>query len=81
MSDDQPRPESRMFQIYEDDLAELERLCPVIADAAFFSAAPRDDARLRTQVTRVKNILSHVRWNYGPPSQVTVIPADDPPLE
>lgn len=60
-----------MFQIYDDDLAELERLCPELADALM----PTIDNRLRVKVRRIKEILSNVRWNYGPPTDVTEIPA------
>lgn len=63
---------TRMFHVYETDLAELERLIPSIADVAAFStdATPR----LRTQIRQVKKILSDIRWNYGPPEQVERIP-------
>jgi hypothetical protein len=59
-----------MFQITEDDLAELERLLPEVADAVSFGTEPGASPRIRTQLNRVKTILSNVRWNYGPPSEV-----------
>jgi hypothetical protein len=67
----------KLFQIYEDDLAELERTCPQLADALFPVLATEQGNRLRVQLRRVQDILSKVRWNYGPPSDVTVIPAGD----
>lgn len=63
----------KLFQINEDDLATLERTLPQFADALM----PRLDNRLRTQLRQVQQILSNVRWNYGPPSEVIIIPADE----
>ena len=75
MSHAPPPPASRLFQIHEDDLATLEHTLPQIADALM----DRMDGRLRVQVRRVKDILSNVRWNYGPPSHVTRIDAGEAP--
>ena len=63
----------RLHQINENDLAELERTVPQIADALM----PHLDNRLRVQLRRVQTILSSVRWNYGPPTDVQVIPAGE----
>lgn len=69
----------KLFQITEDDLAELERTLPQFA----FVLMPNLDNRLRAQCRRVQAILSNVRWNYGPPTEVERLPADDaePPDE
>jgi len=56
----------KLYQIYEDDLAELERILPEIAGCL----TPVLGARLRVQLRRVQSILSAVRWNYGPPTDV-----------
>ena len=64
--------EMKMFQIYEDDLAELERLVPQIAEALPLEHA----ARTKTQIRRVQRVLSNGRWNYGPHDHVEAIPAD-----
>jgi len=52
----------KLFQINEDDLAELERsvpeLCRILCD-----------------------VIVNVRWDYGPPSEVFTIPADEPPKQ
>lgn len=61
-----------LFQIHEDDLAELERVLPQIANLMM----TRLDGRLRVQFRRCQAILSNVRWNYGPPDEVEVV-ADD----
>ena len=63
----------RMHHITEDDLAELERLLPEVTMALW----PQLDNRLRVQLRRIKDILSKVRWDYGPPTEVEVIPAGD----
>ena len=63
----------RMHQINDDDLGALEQSLPQIADAL----EPVINNRLRVQIRQVKKILSDVRWNYGPPSDIEIIPADD----
>ncbi len=67
------RAMSKLFQITEDDLADLERTLPQFQDAMM----PILDARLRTKLRRMQSILSKVRWNYGPPECVQEIPCDD----
>jgi len=62
-----------MFQMYEEDLAELERVIPEFSDSMMGKLSPR----MRTQLRRCKEILSNVRWNYGPHSEVEIIPASD----
>ena len=74
---------SRLFQITEDDLAELERLLPDLQDAVMTSRGYNDNNRIRVQLRRVKDIVSNLRWNYGPPTNVGIIPVDgsDEPQE
>ena len=62
----------KMFQLHEEDLGELERILPQLAEAL----SPTLDNRLRTKLRRCQSILSNIRWDYGPHSQVKVIPAD-----
>lgn len=64
----------KLFQIYEDDLAELERTIPQIAESTMLTSL---DNRLRVKFRLVQAILSRVRWNYGPPTDIEVIPADE----
>ena len=64
---------SRLFQIHEDDLSALEKTLPQLADALM----PVLNNKLRVQVRRVQKILSDVRWDYGPPSEIEVIPVDN----
>jgi len=59
-----------MFQINEDDLGALEHTLPQLASALM----PKLDNRLRAQIRQVQRILTDVRWNYGPPSEVEIIP-------
>jgi hypothetical protein len=71
---------SKLFQITEDDLAELERLTPELQEAlAREMARPEGANRIRVQLRRIKEILSNVRWYYGPPSEVKII--EVPPTE
>ena len=66
---------TRMMQIYEDDLADLEQAIPKIADRLMDGM----DNALRTKVRRIQRILSSVRWGYGPPSHVEKFSSDDDP--
>lgn len=65
---------SRMFQIYEDDLAELEHTLPELMEASFHLFAGESKNRFHRQWSRVRDIISNVRWNYGPPDSVEIIP-------
>lgn len=64
---------SNLLQIYENDLGELERILPQLAEVL----TPSLDNCLRVQLRRCQSILSNVRWNYGPPTNVGVIPSDE----
>ncbi len=64
---------SKIFQIHEEDLAALEATLPQFADRLSASL----DNRLRVQIRRVQQILLNVRWDYGPHSELEIIPADD----
>lgn len=57
-----PGSGSKLFQIYEDDLSELEKSLPVLSDAV----APMNNGRLKTHLRKLKLIVSNIRWNYGP---------------
>lgn len=59
---------SLLFQVHEDDLADLERIIPQLSSAML----PHLDPKLKTQLRRIQKILSDVRWNYGPPSHVEI---------
>lgn len=63
----------KFFQVNEDDLAEMERTLPSLADLTMATL----DNRQRVQWRRVQEILTRIRWNYGPPTDVKIIPADD----
>lgn len=60
-----------LLQICDDDLADLERTLPQLADRLM----PTMDNRLRVQLRRCQQILSNVRWNYGPPLAVERVEA------
>ena len=62
--------DGKLFQIYDSDLADLERILPeLLHDLAFSNPCPQVRAKFR----RVRQIISDVRWNYGPPEQVEKI--------
>lgn len=61
-----------MHQITEDNLGELERTIPQLAEELMTNLSTRHKVQLR----RVQRILSDVRWNYGPPSQVATVDPD-----
>ena len=64
---------SRLMQIKEEDLGELERVLPNLAEAL----ASSPNRATRVQLRRCQNILSDVRWNYGPHTEVEVVPNED----
>lgn len=63
----------RLFQINENDLNELERVLPELIEALEPSMANRH----RVQARRVKQIISDVRWSYGPASECEAIAAEE----
>lgn len=65
---------TRLFQISEPDLAELERLLPEFCAAAGMNI---NITRYRKQFEKAKEIISNVRWNYGPPRERKIVPMDD----
>lgn len=69
-----PAPATRMFQIHEDDLADLERLVPRIMDR--MTCSPDAMPVERTWFRRIQSIITNVRWNYGPPEEVEHVPAE-----
>ena len=59
---------SKLYQIHEDDLADLERIVP--AEFERCQPAIRNTPRFKIAVRRVKEILSNVRWNYQPHEEI-----------
>lgn len=59
-----------LLQIYEDDLQRLEYAMPRIVES-LGAAINRPD--LQVLVEECKSILSNVRWNYGPHSNVAKV--------
>lgn len=63
-----------MHQINDDDLSTLETTLPQLADGLVSVM----DTRLRCKLRQVQRILSDVRWNYGPPSNIdNILVSDD----
>ena len=65
---------TKLYQIKEDDLATLEAELPWLLEAAAMTC---NEPLTRKRWEAVKEIVSNVRWDYGPPSEVHEIPADD----
>lgn len=62
---------SRLFQIYEADLQKLELALPQVFDA--LPPDRKNDPRFQVLLEECKDIISSVRWNYGPHTEVTRI--------
>lgn len=61
---------TRMFQISEDDLRKMESGLPrimVIAGEAL------NNAGVQALFGEMKDIISNVRWDYGPPQEVRIV--------
>ena len=68
---------SKLFQINEDDLGELERNLPQLAQELMpVLANPQRANRLRVLLRRCQTILSDVRWSYGPPEDIQEVSPD-----
>jgi hypothetical protein len=66
---------SKLFEIYEEDLETLERALPELYDSLRPEAKNRQDIREHAQM--VKDVLSKVRWNYGPHVHTEVVRPED----
>ena len=62
----------KLFQITEEDLGELEKTIPQLAEVLM----PELTNRFKVQLRRCQLILSSVRWNYGPPTHVEIVEDD-----
>lgn len=62
----------KLYQITEDDLAMLESEMPRLMDSNLPAC---NDPMTRKRWQAVKEILSNVRWNYGPPQEVEQLPS------
>lgn len=67
---------ARLYQIREGDLAVLEKAAADLHDCATISPTYSTAATL-VAAEQAKEILSNVRWDYGPHQQVHVSPVDD----
>lgn len=66
----------KLFRITEDDLGKLEAILPELQMSLMAVMNNRDRVHLR----QCQSILSNVRWNYGPPTDIEMIPADGGPI-
>lgn len=68
---------TKLFQIYADDLQKLEVILPQLQDALMERAC---EPAIQVKLQEAKEILSNVRWSYGPPVEMHRISCD-PPLD
>jgi hypothetical protein len=68
---------SKLHQISEEDLSALEECIPALMGANMETC---NHTWIRMKWRRVKDILSNVRWGYGPPIEVHRYPVDDDPV-
>jgi hypothetical protein len=65
---------SRLFRIHEEDLESLERILPEACSR--LSVSKKHDPSFYDAMLMVKQILSNVRWDYGPPLEAKEFPCD-----
>lgn len=63
---------TKQFQISEPDLHKLETYLPKLCERVGLA---NNDPVVQALFGEVKEILSDVRWSYGPPQEVCIIPA------
>lgn len=71
--DSNPVGSTKLFSITEHDLIELERIIP---DVVMMHMQICNHTRTRVMLKKVKEILSNIRWDYGPPLEVGTIPVN-----
>lgn len=69
----------KLFQINEDDLAELERSMPELCRLVSELPNYNQNHWIKAMIRRVQRVITNVRWDYGPPGEVHTMPADDLP--
>lgn len=67
---------TKQFRIAEPDLAILEKVLPILHEAASLSPMYMV-AGVQVAIEEAKRILSDVRWDYGPYSHVEIVPTGD----
>lgn len=63
----------KLHQINDDDLRTLEECVPLLTQ----SIGERTSNTDRVMIRRVKEVLSNVRWNYQPHSEIKEMPLDE----
>ncbi len=68
MSETENRPDTtKLFQIKENDLADLERVLPRLFEKHMRAFDNNQD---RVAIRVIQRIITDIRWNYGPASDV-----------
>lgn len=63
---------TQLYRVTEDDLAILESELPRLLESSSIAC---NDPIIRKRWQAVKEIVSNIRWDYGPPQQVGQISA------
>lgn len=63
-----------LHQITDDDLGTLEAEMPQLMSASYELC---NDPLTRRRWEAVRDVITRVRWNYGPPVQVKTEPPED----
>lgn len=60
----------KLYQVTEDDLETLESALPSLQDAMMSTPEIINRNDVQEHLAMVKVIISNIRWNYGPPTNV-----------
>ena len=60
----------KLYQVYEEDLRFMETAIPVLFERL---GCEINDPKIQVIAEELKRIVSDVRWDYGPPSEVQVV--------
>jgi hypothetical protein len=69
----------KLHQISDDDLTTLETALPELQEAMMTAPDVINRKDVRDHLDMVRQVLSRVRWNYGPPSEVKRIEDSERP--
>ncbi len=65
---------STLYQVHEEDLAALERELPALLHEAYPAC---NDPLTRKRWEAVRDIITRIRWSYGPPTDVSTVEDGD----
>jgi hypothetical protein len=65
----------KMYRISQDDLETVELALPELQDAMMSAPQVINRKDVHEHLSMLKRIISDIRWNYGPPTNVERIEA------